>query len=177
MTTREFRLYPVEQHWLSFADYGAILDVVEGLQAKRVLEFGPGSSTRALIEGGANHIDACEDNDHWAEMYRVRLQAKFPEHVQLHSYLWSDPLHVPTVNARRYDLGLIDGPRETYKRQSVVAYCLERCTRVLVPLEETDDGEHLMRGFVERLAGACGRYVGYKETGPLAGSFALIGPP
>ena len=50
---REFRLYPREEHFCSFADYGAILDTVRRLDAKRVLEFGPGHSTLALVEGGA----------------------------------------------------------------------------------------------------------------------------
>lgn len=170
-----FRLYPTEQHWCSFADYGAIMETCAGLQAKRVLEFGPGSSTLALIEGGAEHIDACEDDQHWENVYRARLEDRFPGQVKIHTYVWSDPANIPSINWMHYDLGLIDGPNETPKREAVIVYAMERCTRVLVPCEDAEGPG--LRGVIEYQAKARGRYVGYKQTGPLAGSYALIGPP
>lgn len=170
-----FRLYPEQKHWCSFHDYGAIMKAAQGLQAKRVLEFGPGSSTLALIEGGAEHIDACEDNPHWESHYRERLEGRFPAHVTIHAYVWSDPPSIPSINGQYYDLAVVDGPNQTHKREAVIVYALDRCTRVLVACEDAEGPG--LRGSIERLANARGRYVGYRETGPLAGSYALIGPP
>jgi len=169
-----FALYPTECHWWSMADYGAVVDAVHGLQAKRVLEFGPGSSTLALIEGGATHIDSCEDDPDWSNTHRMRIGLTYPNQVTIHDYTWSDPLHIASVGGRRYDLALIDGPKELAKRRSVIVYALERSTRVLVPCEDSEGP--MMRDIVESIATASGRYVGYRSTGPLAGTFALIGP-
>lgn len=169
-----FRLYPVELHWCSFADYREIMQTAERLKAKSVLEFGPGSSTLALIEGGAQRIDACEDNEDWAKVYRTRLEGRFPKHVQIQSYRWSDPVFIATVHGRRYDLGLVDGPAEVPKRLAAIAYAMERCEYVLVPME--DDEGCSYRDTVLELALAASRDVELTKTGPLAGSYALMRP-
>src|SRR4051812_12408033 len=96
-----FRLYPEEQHWWSFNDYGVVLEVTERLQAKTVLEFGPGWSTRSLIEGGATTIDACEDNPEWFRVHAERLVPNFPGIVTLHPYICSEPIVVPGVVDQR----------------------------------------------------------------------------
>lgn len=168
-----FKLYPTEQHWWSFQDYGAVLSAVEHLRAKRILEFGPGSSTLALIEGGATHVDTCEDDPHWAGVYEERLQAQFPDIVHVHRYSWADPVEIPTLReAKPYDLALIDGPRDTSHRRAVVDYCLARAAAVLVPMESPG-----FRQYVTEQAEARGLMYDVHETGPLAGSFMLITPP
>lgn len=175
---RAFRLYPEAQHWWSLADYGAVLDVVERLKARSVLEFGPGSSTLALIEGGATWIDTCEDDPHYFTVYRERLERRFTG-VHVRPYRWRPLPSIIGVDAMRYDLGLIDGPKETERRPAVLVYAIERCARVLVPLEETPEltGRGFMRASVERFAKFFMRPVEWIEgTGPLAGAFALIGP-
>lgn len=169
---RTFRLYPEARHFWSLTDYGAVLGVVERLKPKRVLEFGPGSSTLALIEGGAQIIDACEDEPHYFEIYQRRL-AEVYSNVTMHAYTWSDPLRVPTLSGRWYDLALIDGPRETERRPAVIAYCLERSAAVLVALEDHDT-PGILQGPVEAFAVKYGRDVSIWRTGPLAGSFALL---
>lgn len=166
----EFELYPEERHWWTFNDYRAVLATMRDLKPTRVLEFGPGSSTLALIEGGATHIDCCEDNPDWAEVYEERLQAKYPA-VTLHRYSWADPLSIPAIDEQAYDLALIDGPLGTDRRPAVVEYCLDRCRAVLVP---TEDGNPSFRPALKAIAAVRGLDIVIRETGPLSGGFALL---
>lgn len=170
---RTFALYPVERHWCSFADYGAVLDVMQRLRPELVLEFGPGSSTLALIEGGAHHIDTCEDNPDWSEVYEERLMRAFPSIVKLHRFTLSDPLTIPVIDQQYYDLALIDGPLGTDARQPVVRYAMDRCRAVLAP---TEDGNPKFRPFLVNLADERGWRIEIVETGPLSGGFALLTP-
>jgi hypothetical protein len=173
MTVRTFKLYPDERHWWSFADYGAVLDTMEQRRPARVLEFGPGSSTLALIEGGASHIDTCEDNPDWATVYEDRLVRKFLGQVFLHRFAWADPLSIPSIDDQRYDLALIDGPLGTDSRPPVVRYAMARCDAVLVP---TEDRNPSFRQTLIAMAAAAGWDIAIRETGPLSGGFALMTP-
>lgn len=171
----EFRLYPEEARWWSFNDYRAVLDVMRRLQPARVLEFGPGSSTLALIEGGAAHIDTCEDDPAWERVYRARLEGKYPDLVALRAYVWSDPITIPAIDGERWDLGLIDGPLATPRRHAAIDYCCERCASVLIPTE--DDGRKhasFLRPIIEAAASRYALELEYMETGPLSGGFALL---
>lgn len=172
-----FALYPEAQHWWSLTDYGAVLGVVEQLGARRVLEFGPGSSTLALIEGGAEHIDACEDNPIWFNVYKDRLAIQYPTIVRFVPYVWADPLSIPALDAQWYDLALIDGPHGTLQRPAVLAYCLERCRAVLMPTEEIAYGRGALRPHITRIAADHNRQIEWMETGPLSGGFALMTTP
>jgi hypothetical protein len=174
MNARRFRLYPDQQHWWSFEDYGFVVSTVENLKAKSVLEFGPGSSTLALIEGGAQRIISCEDDPGWATVYRERLQNRFPAHVRIEPFIWSESIYIRAVERSTFDLALVDGPARTSKRGAVVDYCLRRCRSVLVPLE-CASGDETMREACMKLAQKYGRPLEVTETGPLAGAFALIG--
>lgn len=167
-----FAFYPEEAAWWSFADYGAVLSVVRRIQPATVLEFGPGSSTLALVEGGAAEIDTCEDAPDWAAVYRERLQGRFPSVVRLVEYTWSDPLSIPACDGRRYDMALIDGPYTTPKRPPAIAYALARCKYVMVCNE--DYKARGLRADVRALAGD--RRIEIIESGPLAGSFSLVYP-
>lgn len=175
---RSFRLYPEERHFWSFSDYGAVLDVMKRLCPRTVLEFGPGSSTLALIEGGAETVDCCESDPHWFSVYRTRLECLY-DSVTLYAYDWAAPLSIPALDRRAYDLALIDGPLETELRPACIAYALERCTAVLVPLEEKPEqaGQGYLRQVVAVLALERGRDLEITETGPLAGAFALMTSP
>lgn len=174
MKTPPFALYPQEQRWWSFNDYGAVLAVMERLQPRRVLEFGPGSSTLALIEGGARQIDCCEDDGDWFDRYRERLELRYPAIVKMRPYVWADPLYVPGLVGERYDLALIDGPRDTTQRPAVIDFCLQRCGAVLVPTEDHDSPSSFLRPVLWALAEKYGRQIEIDETGPLAGGFALL---
>lgn len=170
-----FRLFPEAAHWWSLNDYGAVLGVMTRLGAKRVVEFGPGSSTLALIEGGATAIDAYEDDPDWRQVYQERLVCRFPDVLTIHPYVWSDPIVLPAP-AHPYDLALIDGPRGTMKRPPVIAWCLAHARHVLVPTEDHIVGNPTLRPTIQRLADESGRTVEWMETGPLSGGFALVAP-
>lgn len=120
---RSFRLFPVERRWWSFADYDALLSIVERVQPKRVLEFGPGSSTLALVEGGAQVI-TCEDDPTWITAFRKDLA---PHAVTMLLYVHREPLTMAAVDGQRFDLGFIDGPRNTDTRGVEIRYAAERC--------------------------------------------------
>lgn len=171
---RKFALYPEERHFWSFYDHEHVFSVAERMKPKSVLEFGPGSSTLAFLEACSAHIDTCEDSEDWARVYRARLEARFPDRVTIHAYRWSDPLSVPTVDGRWYDLGFIDGPYGTERRPAVVRYCMLHCDAVLVCCEDAK-GEGL-RHAIETIADAAGWNCRVEITGPLSGSFALLTP-
>lgn len=167
-----FALYPEERHWWSFADYGHVLDVVRARGARTVLEFGPGSSTLALIEGGAELVDTCEDDPHWLQVHRDRTLAGFGHIVAFHPYQVGDPIAVPSIAAgTRYDLALVDGPLATAGRAPAIRYALERADAVLVPCESGAVTEDL-----RALAAEFDRDLAITETGPLAGAFGLLTP-
>lgn len=171
-----FKLYPEERPWWSFQDYQAVLDAMSriGITAPSVLEFGPGSSTLALIEGGAGRIDACEDDPDWAEVYQRRIVERFPQIVRILPYVWGEEFEVSGV-ADSYDLALIDGPRGTERRPAVLRYAIRRCRWVLMCCEEHNTRPWL-RDDIRSIADDAGRSVEFTVTGPLSGAFALVGP-
>lgn len=169
---RKFRLYPEERHWWSFNDYGAVLDVMERLRPQSVIEFGPGSSTLALIEGGARKIDCCETDPHWAGVYRLRLQDVYPDVVSIHLYHLAEPVSVPELDGMSFDLALIDGPHQT-QREAAIEYCIHRCRAVLFPTEQATGNMHL-RNVATALAKKHRLDCEFMETGPLSGAFALL---
>jgi hypothetical protein len=177
----DFRLYPPTRfpcNWWSASDYAAVLETMSERRPARVLEFGPGSSTLALIEGGAAHVDTCEDNPEWAEVYEERLARQFPTAddpttVTVHRYAYNLPIAIPAIDGRTYDLALIDGPHGTDSRPPVVDYCMDRCAAVLSP---TEDGNPAFRQALIAIAALRGWDITIRETGPLSGGFALLTP-
>jgi hypothetical protein len=124
-----FALYPEAHAWWSVDDYAALLDLVRRLQPKTVLEFGPGGSTLALVEGGAQRVDTCENDPEWLAHYQARLDPH-RQIVTFHAYAHTESLTIPALDDRRFDLGFIDGPRNTETRWSAIQYALARCTWV-----------------------------------------------
>lgn len=175
-----FHLFPTEQRWWSFADYQAVLDVMAETEARFVIEFGPGSSTLALLEGGASRIDTCESDPTWAQTYRPRLERVFPNvygFVRIHEYTyeWPVPLTIPELDGRHFDLALIDGPRCTEHRPLAIRYCLDRCRVVLVPTEDEGRVESsYLRPILMDLGTEYGFAVEFRNTGPAAGGFAVM---
>lgn len=174
---RTFRLYPEERHWWSFNDYATVLDVVERRQAKRIVEFGPGSSTLALIEGGATLIDCYEDAEDWFHVYQERLERRWPDIVRMHLYAWHDPVLIVPPGHEPYDLALIDGPLGTLNRPAVLRWCVDHVRAdgaILMPTEEIVYGKSALRPHIEAIAAERGLSVEWMQTGPLSGGFALI---
>lgn len=175
--TGPFRLFSQPEHFCSFADYGHILETTRRIKPRSVLEFGPGWSTLALIEGGANSIESCEDDRAWAATWRERIEVAHRAIVQIHEYRWP---HLPfalrnAARPRYFDLALVDGPHDLSLRPAVVAHCLAVCDWILVPTEESEGPA--LRAEVLGLAVKAGREVEWNETGPLAGGYALVHPP
>ena len=126
-----FKLYPEALPWWTFEDYQSMLDAMARFKPRTVLEFGPGSSTLAMIEGGAGHIDTLEDNPEYYARTHERLALRFPDRVTVHRYRHNDPVSVDACDSKRYDLGFVDGPRNTMERPASFAYALARCAVVL----------------------------------------------
>jgi hypothetical protein len=169
---RNFSLFPEAQPWCSFADYQMIHDTVRGLGAASVLEFGPGYSTLAIIEGGATTIDICEDSAEWLQVYTERL--KYPPFVRPFLYEWKLPLHIPGLHTF-YDLAVVDGPHQTPLRIDAVRFAMERAKAVLVPTE--DAGRELqsyLRPLLCEVATQQGWDYMVTNTGPVAGGYALL---
>lgn len=167
-----FALFPEEQPWCSFADYRMILDTVRGLGAATVLEFGPGYSTLAIIEGGATTIDICEDDPHWLQVYTERLN--YPPFVKPFLYDWKLPLDIPGLR-NFYDLAVVDGPHQTPLRIDAVRFAMARAKVVLVP---TEDAGRELRSYLRPLLFdlAVQEHWDFMvtNTGPVAGGFALL---
>lgn len=121
----------VEHRWFSRECYAGVVGVVLRLRPERVLEFGPGTSTRAFVEAGVSKIDTCEDS---LEYYRRALvdMAKFPS-VTVHKYVLRPglPISIPALDGERFDLGFIDGPFGPENRPPAFRYALARCKMVL----------------------------------------------
>jgi hypothetical protein len=144
-----FRLYPTERHWWSFRDYEAVLAACERTRAAvtetegwtggmTALEFGPGSSTLALVEGGCASVDCLEDDPRWHAVYLRRTQAEVGAlaRVSVHLYRHADPVAHPPTDGLRYDVGHVDGPLGSENRGPSVRYCVDRCRVTLVDLED-----------------------------------------
>lgn len=172
---RTFRLYPVEQHWWSFADYEGLLSITERFKPRRVLEFGPGSSTLALIEGGAEIVYSCEDDKKWLDTYTGRF-VKHP--VAFYLYTWSENLTVPALDDIRFrapdfDMSFIDGPRVTTNRLAVLRYCIARSRVVVCPAEGPMESSYLAK-HIPGIALQCGMDVEWVTTGPLTYAMAIL---
>lgn len=183
MSVRPSTRYPDHEarHWWSRNDHDHVVTVVRALAARRVLEFGPGWSTLSLIEGGATHIDSCEDQPDWSQVHEDRLAGAFPAIVHIHRFVQADPLAIPGIDAaiaavggRAYDLALIDGPLGTNARPPAIRYAMARCAAVLAP---TEDGNRTFRGQLRAIAAGAGWDIAITDTGPLSGGFALLTPP
>lgn len=158
-------------HFWGEGDQATVLAVMTKLQPGRVLEFGPGFSTLALLDGGARHIDCCEDTTDWRDVWKERLRA-YNDRLRFVDYAWSDPISVPELIGDSYDLALVDAPFDTTIRRPVIEYCLDHSAAVLVPLEVMHgDG---LRWLVTELAETRGLQLELIESGPVAGAFGLL---
>lgn len=156
--------------WWSAADRAVVMAVCATLHPVTAVEFGPGSSTLALLEGTVSHIDACEDDPNWADVADERLAGHYPERVRVVRYVWTDPLDIPEL-AATYDLALIDGPRTTMNRIACATLAFARCTAVLSPVEHSNRD---YRPALEATARAAGRTGVFFAAGEPSGGFLLF---
>ena len=151
---REFQLFPEDYSWWTFEDYESLLTVTERLKPINVLEFGPGGSTLAMLEGGAVMVDSCEDDQEYLAIFRKRIQAQHADRVMIHRFTQAEVLSIPAINRRRFDMAFIDGPKSTEKRRAAIRFAQERCDVVFC-----HDAENLTKlfGFKFEMTGTVGR--------------------
>lgn len=102
-----FALYSVERSVFSFDDYGALLGECRRLGADTALEFGPGVSTLALIEGGCRRVVSCEYDPVWAD----RAKLDFRDHpVEVLSYGNRPNVEVEGLGDEVFDIAFVDSP-------------------------------------------------------------------
>lgn len=153
---RPFTLYREETRWWSFADHENLMQALERFRPERVIEFGPGASTLALIEAGVAYIDAYEDDPDYMRAHRERF-ASFPQ-VHLHAF---DVGTVPTVD-ELYDLAFVDGPRHSGTRRPIIEL-VDRCACIVV----CHDANSLSAAFPDLRFERIGTENGLAEMGVL----------
>jgi hypothetical protein len=98
------------------ADYEAILSIAKSVDS--VLEFGPGESTKALIEAGVREIVTVEHNDKWFEVARRTLKAH--KNITLLRYHDAPVVEMPEIQGRLFDLAIVDSPPGAGNRSRIV---------------------------------------------------------
>lgn len=115
-----------EWHWLAA--------LTQRLGARRVLEFGPGYSTLALVAGGATHVDTYESSP-TAMLDALRLAVPS-------LFLYDD--RAITIHPHDlYDLAFVDGPAGNlcyYSRLNTLLCALD-CAKTVVLHDSNRDGE------------------------------------
>lgn len=159
MSARRFALYPQETHWWSFADHENLTQAIERFTPQRVVEFGPGASTLALLEAGVQTIDTYEDDPKWLSLHKGRIPARFARVVTFHAYRRDS---VPPPPEWPYDLAFVDGPHPTERRLPVIEWARDHSRVVLC-----HDADSLSRVFPELRFDMIGAERGLAEIGVL----------
>lgn len=123
-----FRLYPVEHRIFEFCDYGALIDECHRVDARRVIEFGPGISTLAMVEAGVERIHTYEYQDRWFAQARELLRGH--PHVSVHRYRNEPEVAVRGQSEMKFDLAFVDSPLGVPSRGSVRHPGQEDCNRL-----------------------------------------------
>jgi len=92
---------------ISRDEYDALVEFARKHRIRRVLEFGPGASTWALLEAGC-HVVSLEYQHRWFEHFR-QVFSQHPE-VRVIQYDNLPEICVPELNGQRFDFGLVDSP-------------------------------------------------------------------
>jgi hypothetical protein len=99
-----YKLYKTEQRILPFDDYGAILESAKG--CKTALEFGPGSTTLALIEAGVEQITSYEYHAKWL----AEMQKRLKDYPQVTIKKFDDVPVLTMLEPVRFDIAVVDSP-------------------------------------------------------------------
>lgn len=137
-----FSLYRQERAIFEFVDYAALLEECRAVKARTILEFGPGTSTLALVESGAERVVTCEYQDRWMDSARQLLKAY--SHVSLHHFSNEIEVRVDGLSRKCFDLAFVDSPlgiearshtpipgQEGCSRLNTLLYAIERAPVVL----------------------------------------------
>lgn len=110
------------------ADIEVFKSEIERVNAKSILEFGPGDSTQAFLELGVGRIVTCEHKDKWRKVAQKRFK-KEPR-VEVHAYSDTVPVVVtPDLGGERFDLALVDSPQGFYPMRKAHPG-MEDCSRL-----------------------------------------------
>jgi hypothetical protein len=101
----KYELYKEDSLTFQFKDYGILLNAAKG--AKSALEFGPGSSTLALIEAGVPKIVTCEYDPGWREI----AKEKFAQYPQVTVIPFLDEPEAKADIEGEFDLAFVDSPK------------------------------------------------------------------
>lgn len=122
-----FRLYRDERSVFGFDDYGALISEVKRLDANRVLEFGPGLSTLALVEAGCGDIITLEYQARWRTAAKNRLWQH--KTVKILPYENSPEISIPDLEKSRFDMIFVDSPIGTDLPTATRFRGQENCSR------------------------------------------------
>lgn len=121
-----FDLYREESRIFEFCDYAALMQECRRVKAQSILEFGPGISTLALIESGAEKIVTCEYQDRFYVQAIERLKG-YPV-AKVIRYL-NQPIVQVDGLSRRFDFAFVDSPLGVPSRGAVEHPGQEGCNR------------------------------------------------
>jgi tRNA A58 N-methylase Trm61 len=124
-----FELFREERAVFTFDDYAAVMGAVRGM--KRIMEFGPGASTLAMIEAGVEHIVSAECDPKWeaaaSERLREYIDAKRVEIVRFTNTV---PVTFSPEVEGPFDLVFVDSPVGIEARSAVRHIGQTNCSRL-----------------------------------------------
>lgn len=148
-----FRLYKKENSIFPFEEYRVLLHLVAWYskdfvpQEMKVLEFGPGISTLAIIEAGIGEIHSCEYDAQWLETSKQMIATCAMGEtykLKLHPYRNESFISIPALDKMQFDMAFVDSPvgqgkrwvqhigKEGYSRFNSTLFALERSSVVFL---------------------------------------------
>jgi hypothetical protein len=132
-----FQLYREQSRIFEFDDYGALLGECQRVGARNILEFGPGISTLALIESGAERVVTCEYQDRWLASAQELLKGH-PQ-VSVHRYHNEIDVRVSGLaSGKEFDFAFVDSPLGSPSRNVIRHPGQEECNRLNTALFALD---------------------------------------
>lgn len=123
-----FRLYQHERSVFGFDDYGALISEIKRIDARKVLEFGPGISTLAFIESGCTDIVTLEYQARWIASAKNRLWQY--KNVKIIPYENTPDIVIPDLDKSRFDMIFVDSPMGTDLPMATRFRGQENCSRL-----------------------------------------------
>jgi hypothetical protein len=124
-----FELFRTEQAVFTFDDYAALMGAARGM--KRVMEFGPGASTLAMIEAGVEHIVSAECNPKWEATANERLKEYVDaKRVEIVRFTNTVPVTFNPEVTGPFDLVFVDSPVGIEARSAARHPGQENCSRL-----------------------------------------------
>lgn len=94
---------------IGFDDERELRRIVAEHNVKRVLEFGPGVSTRIFLNAGVEHITSCEHDSKWLAIADHRYAGN--DKVRVLRYQNTPEVSVSELDGQQFDLAFVDSPQ------------------------------------------------------------------